>query len=354
MRCLLLLALAGGLTANVLADEPAGDLTIVTPRNDGILAADINGRGELIGFQWVEEADQPGVISQKPFFARGEEITYLPLLGGYTATLPAALSDDGLVVGRSSKPMRAGRRVPLQSQAFVWDAKSGIRGLGVLEGDYASFACGISRDGRRISGCSIGDNRIRACLWERDGDGWKATAMPHAAQLGSNVVAISGDGKLISAVDGTDTSLWSQDPSGTWSREKIAKADALIPRAVNDKGMVVGLRNTGDGLTHAVVWTRENGVRTLDKPPGYVRSEARDVNNAGVVVGMIDGPNGSKIGPNGFAFSDTKLRILTKDKIPFAGAAAINELGQVVGTVEKDEEEAAPDDQPPPAPPADR
>src|SRR5205807_2237591 len=114
-----------------------------------------------------------------------------------TATHPAALSDNGLVVGRASKPAPAGVRVPLRNQAFIWDAETGIHGLGVLKDDSASFACGITRDGRRVSGFSVGENRVRACLWERDGDGWKGTALPHAFQLGSNVVAISDHGKYI-------------------------------------------------------------------------------------------------------------------------------------------------------------
>jgi len=63
------------------------------------------------------------------------------------------------VVGRASKPAPKGVRVPLRNQAFVWDAKGGIRGLGVLQDDWASLACGISRDGRRISGFSVGDDR---------------------------------------------------------------------------------------------------------------------------------------------------------------------------------------------------
>jgi hypothetical protein len=33
--------------------------------------------------------------------------------------------------------------------------------------DPASFACGVSRDGTRISGVLIGDRCNRACVWER-------------------------------------------------------------------------------------------------------------------------------------------------------------------------------------------
>src|SRR4029078_520729 len=102
--------------------------------------------------------------------------TYLPLLEGYTATFPAAESEDGVVVGRASKPLQRGRSAPLQNQALVCDAKGGIRGLGVPEGDATSFASGISRNGTRISGFAVGENRVRACVLDKEGRQRKAGA----------------------------------------------------------------------------------------------------------------------------------------------------------------------------------
>jgi uncharacterized membrane protein len=277
------------------------------------------------------------VVEQRPFYARGEQITYLPLLEGYTYTFPAALSDDGLVVGRASKPAARGRRVDMLNQAFLWDARTGIRGLGTLEEDSASFACGVSRDGRRISGVSVGVNRVRACIWERDGDGWRATALPHAAQLGSNTVAISGNGNHIAAVDGVLPCLWTEEAPGRWTREVIADAGPFVPQGVNDSGTVVGVRFTDEGLTHAVIWTRRGGCKPLELPEGYVRSEANAVNNEGAVVGMIDGPNGSEIGPNAFVYEEGRLRLIDEGGPAFTTATAINDHGQVAGVLEKEE-----------------
>ena len=116
------------------ADEPVKKYQVVTPKDDGIIATGINNRGDIVGFEWIEEKERPGVLDQVPFFARGKQITYLPLLKGYTATFPADVSDDGTVVGRASKPAPKDVRVPLRNQAFVWDAKGGIRGLGDARG----------------------------------------------------------------------------------------------------------------------------------------------------------------------------------------------------------------------------
>lgn len=346
MRCIpRLLSTAVGLIAIAAAAEPAHRYQVVTPKDNDIIATGINGRGEIVGFEWKEDPRHPGVIDQVPFFARGKAMTYLPLLEGYTATFPAAVSDDGRVVGRASKPAPPEVRVPLHNQAFVWDAQAGIRGLGVLENDWASFACGITRDGRRISGYSVGDNRLRACVWEDDGGSWKGTALPHASRLGSTTVAISGDGRFVAAVDGAAPCLWTRDASGRWTREQIGDDGSLVPRAVNDSATVVGVRFARDGLPHAVIWSRQDGAKLLAEPEGYIRSEALAINNAGAVVGMVDGPGGSKIGPNAFVFEADRLRLLDEGGPNFGSATAINDRGQVAGVLEtkEDVEPAAPD-----------
>src|SRR5262249_22529780 len=60
-----------GLTDLVGADEPAKKYEVISPKDDGIIATGINGRGEIVGFEWIEEKARPGVLSQVPFYARG-------------------------------------------------------------------------------------------------------------------------------------------------------------------------------------------------------------------------------------------------------------------------------------------
>jgi uncharacterized membrane protein len=327
------------LCGQVPGDEPGKRFKIVTPKLDGVNAVGINGKGDIIGFEWVENKTIPGVVDELPFFARGKTVTRLPLLQGYTATFPAAVSDDGTVVGRSSKPAPQGVVIPLRNQAFIWTASGGIRGLGTLERDLASFASDISADGRRISGFSVGENRVRACIWDRDGDGWKAVALPFVSNLGSNLVAMSDNGKWCTAVDGEKPVLWSQLSSGgQWKQVFIGAPGSLVPRGVNNSGMVVGLRFSPDGLTHAVVWSRETEQKVLEKPKGYVRSEALAVNNQGIVVGMVDGPGGSKVGPSAFVYEQGRLTLLEDGETGFASAQAINDNGQITGIFDKEEE----------------
>lgn len=337
------------------ADEPpkGRSIQVVSPKANGINATGINDLGDIIGFEWAENKNYPGVLDQVPFFARGKEITPLPLLRGYTATFPAAVDENGRVVGRVSRPPSKVSKV-MRNQAFLWDAKSGIQGLGALEGDVASFACGITRDGKTISGYSVGDRRIRACVWEKRGERWEATVLPHATRLGSQVVPISDDGRFVAATDGAIPCLWTRGESNGWTREAIGEAGALIPRAVNNRGTVVGIRYPDDGNTQAVIWTRDKGCKRLRPPADYGKSEATDVNNDDVVVGMLDGPNVSDKGPRAFLYENGRLRLIEEGGPTFVAANAINDRGQVAGVMEdeEDEEKPAAPDAKTPAPPA--
>jgi hypothetical protein len=55
---------------------------------------------------------------------------------------------------------------------------------------------------------------------------------------------------------------------------------------------------------------------------------------------MIDGPNGSQVGPNAFVYEEGRLRILEEGGPNFGSATAINDRGQVAGVFEKEEEPA--------------
>ncbi len=357
MRLILFAALATFGTA--VADEPPKATTyeLVTPLNEGITATALNDRGDVVGFHWEPENGNPDILYEAPFFARGKTMTRLPLLKGYTATFPAAVSDDGLVVGRVAKPAPPGVRVHLRNQAFIWDAETGIQGLGAPEGYASSFATGVSRDGRRISGFLLGQPRLQACLWERaddgdgDDDGWRAVILPEADDLGSNVVAISPDGKRLAAVQSSLPSLWTETEPGVWKRETLSTdPGSLIPRGVNNAGMVVGLRENGQGYTNAMMWTREGGLKPIRAPEGFAGARAEGVNNAGAVVGVIDGPHGSEIGPKAFVYENGRLRTLDECGPDFVWATAINDKGQVAGVVETEEAEveAKPEGEPKP------
>jgi probable HAF family extracellular repeat protein len=68
-----------------------------------------------------------------------------------------------------------------------------------------------------------------------------------------------------------------------------------------------------------------------------VRSAAYAINNAGVVVGMVDGPSGSAFGPNAFVYENGRFRVIDECGPAFTSATAINDAGQVAGVLDKED-----------------
>ncbi len=99
----------------------------------------------------------------------------------------------------------------------------------------------------------------------------------------------------------------------------------LDPHAINDRGQVVGLISGSGGGSRLFLWDRGKGVRDL----GAVRDKTCDINNDGWIVGTMTGPNGVEQAfrrdPNG------AVELLGGLSGGASEAAAINDLGQVVG-----------------------
>jgi hypothetical protein len=101
---------------------------------------------------------------------------------------------------------------------------------------------------------------------------------------------------------------------------------------------VVGVRFLNDGTTRAVLCARGAEPEEPVLPEGYVTAEASSINNEGAVVGTVDGPNGSKIGPNGFIYEKGRLRLIREAGDALTAATAINDRRQVAGVFEKEDE----------------
>ena len=116
----------------------------------------------------------PGVIDQVPFFARGKNITYLPSLAGYTATFPAAVSADGVVVGYVGQATRRRDACRCGTRHSSGMRKPECMGWGCLP-TTSSRSPAISG---RLSAHQrlFGGRQSRTSLHlGRDGTGWKGT-----------------------------------------------------------------------------------------------------------------------------------------------------------------------------------
>jgi probable HAF family extracellular repeat protein len=115
-------------------------------------------------------------------------------------------------------------------------------------------------------------------------------------------------------------------------------------RAINDAGVVVGQsRTTGNSGEHACRWSH-GSLQDLGALPGRFVSRANDVNNAGQVVGdsqsvimIVSVPPGSSragafLYTDATGIVDLNTRIDPQLGWDLDGAAAINDAGQIVGS----------------------
>jgi probable HAF family extracellular repeat protein len=100
-------------------------------------------------------------------------------------------------------------------------------------------------------------------------------------------------------------------------------------RAINDKGMIVG-SVYGPEASLAVRWSH-GGYRTLGTLPGGDASGARDVNDHGVVLGAGNVLPQS-LDDHAFRWWHGVLTDLSASGVP-ESAGALNNLGEIIGTV---------------------
>ena len=99
---------------------------------------------------------------------------------------------------------------------------------------------------------------------------------------------------------------------------------------VNNEGQVVGSSTVASAALHAYVW--EGGAMTdLGTPSGYLVSYAASINDSGLIVGSVDGQSQSQYGymyENGVW---TYLGTLPGPDLTYSSARDVNNAGQIVG-----------------------
>jgi uncharacterized membrane protein len=101
------------------------------------------------------------------------------------------------------------------------------------------------------------------------------------------------------------------------------------PYAINDLGVVVGAYTCALGHEKAFRWTADGGFALLEMPAGVVKSEANDINNAGVIVGTF---GGVAVPTRAFVIDGDDFHIIEPPpEGNYTAAEAVNELGDVTG-----------------------
>lgn len=252
-------------------------------------------------------------------------VTGLGNLGDDGDTRAWALNDSGQVVGWS----RTSSRI---THAFLWEAASGMKDLGVLlpEGSE-SKALGINNLGQVVGHWWGSDFVAHAFLYD------PATGMGNLPGLvaggWSYAYAINDAGQITGEAMPSDITsrghavLW--DPATGLRDLGTLGGYESQARAINNRGQVVGLTGTASGGTHAFLWDSATGMRDLGTLDARNTSVAVAVNDLGQVVGYSDAGDYSQ---HAFVWdSVTGMKDLGAFGLYYSHAYGINDAGQIIG-----------------------
>jgi probable HAF family extracellular repeat protein len=217
----------------------------------------------------------------------------------------------------------------LRSHAIV--SRGGVVvDLGTLEGDAGSAAAADINDGGTVVGWSTLGDAVHAFMW-RDG------VMQDLGDLGTTWYPRVSESGLIAGT------RYTYDPfveRATLWVDGIPSALPPLPGGaisygtdIDAAGRVVGYSPKADAFYHATRWTNgvpfDLGVLPGEETNQWATSYARATNDAGDVVGQASFGLSQN---HAFLYRDGTMRDLGSLGGPSSDAAAINRLGQVVGT----------------------
>ena len=276
----------------------------------------INSSGQISGWSQLNRQAPPsifntsGVFCSDPFVPGQPRfacraiirdhghLTDLGTLGGLnSSTGNRSVNDRGDVVGvaETTTPDLTGLPGAPQFHAVLWrgTGTGHVRAidLGTLGGDPDSSATGVNNRGQ-VTGVSISNGATftgetgRAFTWQQG----QMTELP---RLGG-------------------------DFSGT--------------AAINNRGDIVGASTLpGNQTTHATLWTRGRPI-DLGTLPGDRFSEAADINDRGVIVGLSCGDAGCRaVRWDSRGLTDLNTTIAPAQQWALATAQAVNSRGQITG-----------------------
>jgi len=249
----------------------------------GSFAWGMNNQGDVVG-----EADLPSGDTRAVLWTADGAIRDLGTLGGPSA-LAFAIDDGGEVVGFST--LDAGG----PTHAFVWTAQGGILDAGAFNG--TSTRLRTINDARTAAGSGnvASGGHAHAVLWRA------ATGFQDLGTLGNDpsfAATINDAGVVVGFSATADICChafrWTQ-ATGMVDLGALSGPDGNSSAAgLDGHGDVVGATTTQADPTnlHAFIWSESGGMRQLVEGAGEFDSEALGINEAGLIVGDGDTPDG--------------------------------------------------------------
>lgn len=161
--------------------------------------------------------------------------------------------------------------------------------------------------------------------------------------VGGIALAINNRSWIVGSTNKTtfpsaQATLWimKEQSNGKKEVQNITLLDGLAEKspsrasAVNDLGQVVG-NFTVNGLSHAFLWTEQDGIKDLGTLPGDTQARAQAINNNGIIAGISYGEGQSL--PRAFVWKEGRgmidLGISATDPWELE-VTAINDMGVVL------------------------
>lgn len=317
------------------------DLGTLSPEGTDTRAAAINDLGQVVGRSRIDSTAsagfiwQDGILTQLPStgLKNGSTLVTLPGRGG----LARSINDSGMIVGAGDETSGPTDR------ALLWTQNtSGGYDLAIYDfGGVESYFIDINNQDQIAGQHIYAPGKRNAIYWENN----VKTDLPSLGGDQNYALAINDKGQLVGYVDtdgadnGTNTyaaSLWQKDASGNFSLLNLGTfgANQSFARDINDAGWVIGQLTNGSGSTltsSAFLW--QNGTTTDLGSLGGSRSDALSINNLGQVVGQSNTVNAVShafVWDNGQIF-DLNSLLVEGTGWQLTSASSVNDNGQIVG-----------------------
>ncbi len=272
---------------------------------------------------------QSAIAAPPPYTLQG--LGDLP--GGKFESAALDINDSGQVVGESVSGYGS-------KEAFLWDPKTGMIGLGKLAGYADSRAYGINDRGEVAGFSENGSSVAEAFIWTA-ADGLVSLGDLPGGPVRSRARAINNAGEVVGSAEsaaGRRAFRWDSQ-QGMIDLGMVNAGDiASLAYDNNNVGQVAGRNDsTTAGAGDGFVWSPL--ICTMqpmgDLPGGSLDTTARRINDHGQVVGNASSTNGVEAFLWGTLTGTQGLGDLPGSAFE-SRAFGINDLGQVVGTGKSD------------------
>ena len=249
-------------------------------------------------------------------------ITDLGALSSGLATSAAGISSNGWVAG-------SGDSTVAYSQPFLWSARTGLSAIDVSS--LLAFGTGVNASGTVVGYAFSADSSTYSAYYTTN-----TGSAPISTLGGDNNAAtgINNDGMIVgysetsagSPVQAFSYSSGVLTPLGTLPGGTTSQANA-----VNSHGAIVGRADTSDGSLHAVALVGGTWI-DLGVLPGYESSVASAISDAGDIAGWLGDAFGDSMAFLWTPSSNSMILLGTLTLDGNSQARGVNSSGSVVGT----------------------